>query len=384
MGARSREFARVRQVRVVWDGRVVYGPELRGMGTYGVNLLSEMSRLRADVEHVVLTDEPTPHRHRIQGITPRVVGPSRGYRWHLWEQCGLPWHAATLRADILHCPSNTAPVIASVPRVVTVHDVIPYMPQVADCELTGSYWLTTVPRAIRSAAAIVTVSEVSRADIMRVMNVPGDRITVIPNAVGQDVVPPAESAVESVLAECRIQRPYVLSLAAPARRKNTLGAVEVFSHVARCIPDVQLVLTGVGAALRGNILAAARSFGIVEDRLRLIDFVDPDVRNALYSGADVFLFLSLYEGFGIPILEAMRCGTPVLCSTRGSCSEVAGDAAVLVDPTDIHATADAVVQMLRAAGSQRDEWRSRGRARERTFTWERAAEMTLRVYDAVA
>jgi len=369
---------------VVWDGRVVYGPELRGIGTYGVNLLAEMARLRSDVEHVVLTDEPTAHRDRIQGITPRVVGPSRGYRWHLWEQCGLPWHAATLRSDILHCPANTAPIIASVPRVVTLHDVIPYIPEVADGELTGRYWLATVPRAIRRAAAIVTVSELSRSDIMRVMNVPGDRITVIPNAAGYDVAPLPEPAVASILADFCIQRPYVLSLAAPARRKNTLGVVEVFSHVARCIPDVQLVLTGVGPTLRGNILAAARSFGVPEDRLRLIAFVDSSVRNALYSGAAVFLFLSLYEGFGIPILEAMRCGAPVLCSTRGSCPEVAGDAAVLVDPTDIPGAADALVRMLRAPASQREQWRTRGRARERTFTWRRAAELTLGVYDAVA
>jgi len=374
----------VQQVKVVWDGRVVYAPELRGMGTYGANLVAEMTRLRSDVEHVVLTDEPTPHLHRIEGIKPRVVGPSRGYRWHLWEQCGLPWHAAKLRADILHCPANTAPMVAPVPRVITVHDVIPYLPEVADSHLTGRYWLATVPKAIRRAAAIVTDSEASRRDIIRVMTVPGDRITVVPLAVGYDVVTSPESTVASVLAAQDIQRPYVLSLAAPARRKNTLGVVEVFSHVARCIPDVQLVLTGVAPTLRVNILAAARSFGVPEDRLRLIAFVDPGVRNALYSGAAVFLFLSLYEGFGIPILEAMRCGAPVLCSTRASCPEVAGDAAVLVDPTDIPGAADALVQMLRAPASQREEWRSRGRARERTFTWRRAAEMTLRVYDAVA
>jgi glycosyltransferase involved in cell wall biosynthesis len=369
---------------VVWDGRVVYGPELRGIGTYSANLVTEMRRLRPDVEHVVLTDEATAHPDRIQGITPRVVGPTRGYRWHFWEQYGLPWHATRLRADILHCPANTAPIVGPVPRVITVHDVIPYMADVADFTLTGRYWRATVPSAIRRAAAIVTVSELSRNDIMRVMKVPGDRIRVIPNAAGSDVVPVPEPAVASVLAKYDIQAPYVLSLAAPARRKNTLGVVEIFSHVARRIGDVQLVLIGVGSTFREKVTDAARSFGISDHRLRLIEFVDPHVRNALYSGAAVFLFLSLYEGFGIPILEAMRCGAPVLCSTRASCPEVAGDAAVLVDPTDIRAAADALVQMLRAPGLQREEWRHRGRTHERTFTWRRAAAMTLQVYDTVA
>lgn len=368
----------------MWDARVVYGPELRGMGAYGVNLVGAMARLRRDIEYVLLTDEPTSHMDRIEGVTPRVVGPSRGYRWHLWEQIGLPWHAAKLRADILHCPANTAPRIASVPRVITVHDVIPYLPEVAESALSGRYWLRTVPNALRTAEAIVTVSEASRRDIVRVLKIPGDRVSVVPSAAGIDVARPIEETIQSVLAAHNIQPPYVLSLAAPALRKNTIGVVKVFGRVARSVPDVQLVMTGVEPALREKVLAAARSCGIPESRLRLIHFVDPVVRNALYARASVFLFLSLYEGFGIPILEAMRCGSPVLCSTRGSCPEVAGDAAVLVDPTDIGAAAGALSEMLRAPESQRDEWRARGHARERTFTWQRTAEMTLQVYDAVA
>ena len=371
-------------MKVVWDGRVVYGRELRGMGAYGVNLMTAMAPLRPDVEHVVLTDEPTPHACRIRGVTPRVVGPSRGYRWHLWEQVGLPWHAATLRADVLHCPANTAPVLATVPRVVTVHDVIPYIPEVAERTLTGRYWLETVPKAIRSAAAIVTVSEASRRDIERVLHVSGDRITVVPSAAGIDVARPSPETITSVLSAHGVQPPYVLALAAPAPRKNTLGVVEVFGRTARALRDVQLVMTGVGPALRERVLAAARSLDIPERRLRLIDFADPVVRNALYAGASVFLFLSLYEGFGIPILEAMRIGVPVLCSTRASCPEVAGNAAVLVDPGDVDAAAAALIEMLRAPESQRDEWRARGQVRERAFTWQRSAEMTLQVYDAVA
>jgi glycosyltransferase involved in cell wall biosynthesis len=112
--------------------------------------------------------------------------------------------------------------------------------------------------------------------------------------------------------------------------------------------------------------------------------VTAEQRNRLYYGAEVFLFLSLYEGFGLPILEAMRCGAPVLCSNRSSCPEVAGDAAFLVDPADEDAAAGALVAMLSATPSEREQWQLRGRTRERQFTWTRTAEMTLRVYDRVA
>jgi len=354
------------------------------MGTYAVNLVRAIGCARPSLDRIVLTDEPTPHLDRIPGLSPRVVGPSRGYRWSLWEQVGLPWHATRLRADVLHSPANTAPLMGLVPRVVTVHDVIPYLPGVAPAPLSGRYWLHTVPKAIRAAAAVLTDSEASCRDIARIFNVPTERITVVPLAVGSDVEVPTEAVVRSFLAAHDVRQPYVLSLAAPALRKNTIGVLRAFGRVARRCPDVQLVLTGVGPALRADVLAAADAHAIPVNRLRLFDYVDAESRNALYAGAAVFLFLTLYEGFGLPILEAMRCGAPVLCSTRSSCPEVAGDAAVMVDPADEAAAADALLAMIRASSSERAEWQARGSAREREFTWARTAKLTLSVYDAVA
>jgi len=354
------------------------------MGTYAANLLHAIGAARPEIDRVLLTDESAGGRDRVAGLEPQVVGPSRGYRWQLWEQVGLPWHAARLRANILHSPANTTPRFGVVPRVVTVHDVIPYLPEVSDATLRGRYWLKTVPEAIRSAAAVITDSDASRRDIIRVLNVPEDRISVIPLAVGLDVEPPSTATVAQVLASLDVRPPYVLSLAAPAPRKNTAGVLRVFGRVSRVDPGLQLVLTGVGPAFRRRILEIAAAEGIPESRLRLFDYVDAPTRNALYGGASVFLFLTLYEGFGLPILEAMRCGAPVLCSTRSSCPEVAGDATVLVDPRDEAAAADALRGMLSASSVQRQEWKARGQAREREFTWTRTAEMTLRVYDVVA
>src|SRR5262245_61088149 len=118
------------------------------MGTYAVNLLRAMGSARPELDRVLLIEESTPHADLAPGLRPRIVGPSRGYRWQLWEQLGLPWHGARLRADLVHSPANTAPVLRLVPQVVTVHDAIPFLPEVADTALVGRYWRHTVPQAI--------------------------------------------------------------------------------------------------------------------------------------------------------------------------------------------------------------------------------------------
>jgi len=368
-------------MRIVWDARVLCGPEIRGIGSYMSNLVPAMLDRRPDLDIQLFTDSPPPSQLRLRGLVPQMVGPTKGYRWQLWERFVLPWHARRAGADLLHSPANTTPQRTPMPRVVTVHDVIPYLSHVTDASPQGRYWCRTVPDGVRRAAAVVTDSEVSRTDIARVFEVPADRIDVVPLAVGSDVRPPAD--VESSLRDRAIQPPYVLALAATAPRKNTLGVLRVFQRMARQNHDVRLVLTGVGPGLRVQITRALMELGIPVDRVHLFGFVDTDTRNALYAGSAAFLFLSLYEGFGLPILEAMRCGAPVVCSSRASCPEVAGDAAALVDPADEPAVAGIALDVVGLSGGARRQWQARGFARERQFSWSHTARMTLDVYDRV-
>src|SRR5262245_6159322 len=369
-------------LRVVWDARVLCGPERRGIGTYAVSLVDAMRAMRPSLEILLFTDTEPVDRSLGNGCRPHVVGPTQGYRWQLWERVVLPCRALLSRADLLHSPANTTPPISAVPRVVTVHDVIPYLPDVAGRPLDGRYWCETQPRAIRRAAAVLTDSAASRADISRVFDISPARIHVVPLAVGADVAP-VENA-QTLLSDFKVREPYILALAAPAPRKNTIGTLRVFARASRALPDLHLVLTGVGSQLRPRIIEAMADLGIPSTRVCLLDFVDSATRNALYSRAAVFLFLSLYEGFGLPILEAMRCGVPVLCSNRSSCPEVAGDAAVVVDPSDEDGAAAALVDLVRASTTEREAWRVRGWANERQFTWQRTAEATLSVYDRIA
>lgn len=352
------------------------------MGTYAANLFDAIRATRPDVQIDLFSDTPLSERAVRRGLHAQTLALSRGYRWQLWERLVLPWHARRVRADLLHSLANTTPSSSVIPRVVTVHDVIPYLPQMAEEPARGRYWLRTIPHAIRTAAAVITDSRASQADIARIFGVRPEQIDVVPLAVGDDVARVED--VRPLLAALDVRLPYVLALGATAPRKNTFGILRVFAHAARVDADLQLVLTGVGRHLRPRVDAAISELGIPAGRVRLLDFVESEQRNALYSGASVFLFLSLYEGFGLPILEAMRCGALVICSTRTSCPEVAGKAALLVDPDDEPAVADTLLALAGASDSERRARQSVAWAHERQFTWTQTAEKTLSVYDRVA
>lgn len=369
-------------MKIVWDGRVLCGPEVRGIGNYATNLFHALRAAQPALEILPFADVPGPSQPSNGHVPTQVVGPTQGYRWHTWERVVLPLHAFRVKADVLHSPANTCPSWSPMPRVVTVHDVIPYLPEVSGEALHGRYWLQTVPDAVRRAHAVLTDSEASRQDIARVFGVAPSRITVAPLAVGDDVVVPEDHG-ESVTRRLNIREPFLLALAATAPRKNTLGVLRVFKRLASRNGDVSLVLTGVGSTFRPTLDAALAELDIAPARVHLLDFVDSTVRNALYAQAAAFVFLSLYEGFGLPILEAMRCGAPVLCSNRASCPEVAGDAAVIVDPDDEAGAAVALSDMLSWGSQERARWQARGHAREREFTWAHCARTTLDVYDRV-
>jgi glycosyltransferase involved in cell wall biosynthesis len=369
-------------VRVIWDGRVLCGREIRGIGNYSLELLEALRCARPSLDLRIFVDEPIPDATRTMGFPALVVGPSRGYRWQLWERVGLPWHAIRAGADLIHSPANTTPRRSPVPRVVTVHDVIPYLPSIAGKTLTDPYWTRVLPSAIRSAAAILTCSEASRQDIVRLFRIAPERITVIPYAVSERVHAPSDA--DDIVAATGVTTPYLLGLAATAPRKNTAGLIRVFKRVMAVHNDVSLVLTGVTSAVRPGVLSLLKDLDIAIERVHLLEFVEPRVRNALYSRAAAFLFLTLYEGFGLPILEAMRCGAPVICSNRSSCPEVAGDAAILVDPENDADVAASVSSIMTLSTSQRDQLIHRGRARADEFTWARTAHMTLAVYDRIA
>jgi glycosyltransferase involved in cell wall biosynthesis len=360
----------------------MFTPQLRGIGHYATRLLAALLARSDRPEVTLFHDGAYPVTTVPPGVSVRAIGPRRGYRWQIWERAALPWHARFASCDLLHSLANTTPPSAALPRVVTVHDVISYLPEFAPPTRLRYHSIVT-PKAVRTAQMVVTDSLASKHDIMRVFDVPQERLRVVPLAIDDSFHPPAARERADIRQRLGVPESYVLALGATGRRKNTDGVLRVFKRMLTLDEQQRLVLTGVDATLGRMVDGWMHKYAIAADKVIRLPFVDDHALSALYADATAFLFLTLYEGFGLPILEAMRCGTPVVCSTRSSCPEVAGDAAALVDPADEDRAAEVALSVIAERGECRAGRIARGVAHERTFSWERTAAMTRAIYEEV-
>jgi glycosyltransferase involved in cell wall biosynthesis len=271
-----------------------------------------------------------------------------------WYPVALPRRARGL--DLLHCTSFRGPLRSPVPLVVTVHDLAVLRHPEAFNRWTRTYSRAFVPRVVRAARRVIAVSEFTKRELIDLLGVAEHVIRVVPNAVGAPFV--AEGA--------RAEGEYVLTVGTTEPRKN--------------LPRLAEAARRAGVELR---IAGAPGWGDVELRtagVRLLGFVPDDELARLYRGALCVAYASLYEGFGIPVLEALACGAPVVTSAGTAMAELADGAAVLVDPRD----PDALAQGIGEAIARRDELAALGRERARSFTWEASATATAAVYRELA
>ena len=258
---------------------------------------------------------------------------------------------------VLHCPTYRAPLRATKPPlVVTVHDVAVFRHPDAFPAWARTYSRLAVPRVLRAAERIIAVSEFTRAELREVLSVDDGRIRVIPNAVAAAFSPTGPAAAGD----------YVLAVGTLEPRKNLVRLAEAARRA-----DVELRVVGA----RGWGGVHANGMGV-----RWLGTVDDGQLATLYRGALCLAYPSLYEGFGIPVLEAMACGTPVVTSAGGATEEVAGGSAVLVDPRD----SEAIAQGIADAIAQRETLRVRGLERARQFDWKTVARRTAEVYEEAA
>ena len=259
--------------------------------------------------------------------------------------------------DILHCPTYRAPVRrVRTPLVVTVHDLAVFRHPQTFNRWSRAYGPIVVPRVLRRANRIIAVSEFTKDELIDVLDVPAEKIRVIPNAVDEAFTGDGPSA----------EGDYVLTVGTLEPRKN-------LARVAAAARRAGLELRVVGARGWGDV-------DVPGDGVTWVGEVPDDELARLYRGARCFAYASLYEGFGIPVLEAMACGTPVVTSRGGGTEEVADGAAVLVDPLD---PVDIAAGIERAV-LKREELVRRGRERARAFSWPTAADATLDVYRELA
>jgi glycosyltransferase involved in cell wall biosynthesis len=286
------------------------------------------------------------------------------------------------RLALVHDPTGSAPLgMVGLPRVVTIHDAIPYVHPEASTRLDRWIYHRWLPLIVGRLDAVITSSESSRIDLLRHLPLRPERVWVIPDGVGGLFKRPSEALITAVLERHRLERPYVLYVGSIEARKNLPRLVEAMSRLVRRHPEVRLVVVGARKGPGDALGATIAQLGL-ERVVRFTGFVPEAELAALYAGAVVFAYPSLYEGFGLPILEAMACGTPVVTANRSSLPEVAGDAALLVDPLDPTALADALGRVLDDQ-QLAERLRVAGVGRARQFQWHRAVDATIEVYESV-
>ena len=293
----------------------------------------------------------------------------------------MPLMALRDAVDLLHVTYN-APPVSPCPTVVTIHDIsFEHYPQFFSPR-DRLILKTLVPLSARRAARIITVSQHAKREIVARYGIPAEKIAVTYEAAGEQFRPITDVAtLQSVRTKYGIGKgPFVLALGNLQPRKNIGRLVEAFARLERTSTDVKpkLVIAGKAQWRESEVYRAVRQAGI-EESVVFPGYVDDADLPALYGAATAFVYPSLYEGFGLPPLEAMACGTPVICSDAASLPEVVSDAALMVDPSSVPALAEALVQVLTTTGL-RDDLVARGLRRAQEFSWDRCAAETLAVY----
>lgn len=295
-----------------------------------------------------------------------------------WHQLGVSLAARRAGARLMHLPAALGPVRPLLPAVVTIHDTLVFrFPQLFRT-WHRHYARVVLPRLARAAALVITGSQAARADLVEHLGVAPERIAVVPYGVDARFAPVAADSDEAraVTARYRLPAGFILAVGAIERRKNL-----------RRVLDAVDSLRG-RAATAGITLVHAGPEGWLADELprdaaRFLGYVPAADLRVLYGLARAFVYPSLWEGFGFPVIEAMACGCPVVTSDVSALPEVAGGAALLVDPTATEELAAAIERVWTDEGLRRD-LAARGRERARCFTWERTARETVAVYERVA
>jgi glycosyltransferase involved in cell wall biosynthesis len=284
------------------------------------------------------------------------------------------------RVDVLHNLFTTAPVAASVPQVTTIHDVIYKRLPETHAGLLARGLALLVPLAARRSARIIAVSEATKADLVHTLGVPPAKIDVVYEGPGiPEQSDPADESEARAAVGLR-DEPLVLTVSAKRPHKNLERLIDAFAQIPEADRAV-LLLPGYRTPFEAALERRAAAAGVA-DRVRFTGWLDDRTLDALYRAAACFVFPSLAEGFGLPVLEAMRRGTPVACSRAGALPEVAGRGARYFDPFDTGSIAAAISELL-SGGAPVARLVEEGCTRAAAFTWERCAAGTLDVYDRV-
>lgn len=365
-------------VKIAIDARSVSHHRGTGLGTYAYQLIRHINM--AGVKLRLFWPGEQYNKLKIENEEDfRIM---EQYQDNYWQEVYLPEALLRDNISLFHVPQNGI----GLPRskvckyIVTIHDLIPYVYP----EMTGKNYLkkfySEMPFIMENTDHIITVSEWSKKDIIRIFGIPEERITVIYEAAEPQYVPIPKAITKTYLREkYSLNKPYILYIGGFSPRKNLSGLINAFVQVATNDPDVTLCLPGKRDKEQDVTISLIEAFGLSK-RVNLLGFVPNRDLPYLYSGAELFVYPSFYEGFGLPPLEAMACGIPVLSSNASCLPEIVGKDGMYFNP---HNTLEIAEKILLVLGDQelRHKLVRRGQRHIRSFSWQKTAEETISLYN---
>jgi len=368
-------------VRIGIDARKLHD---FGIGTYIRNLLRQLARLDHETEFAMLCRPEDREALATLGENFRPVPETAG-NYSIAEQVRVPLALRREGVTLFHAPHYVLPPLVSCRSVVTIHDCIHLMfPQYLPNRMALAYARASIAMAARRATRVMTVSESSKRDILRFVDTEPNKIDVIYNAYDERFgVEPREEEVVRVRERFQLHDEFVLYAGNVKPHKNLERLIEAFDRVRkRGLEHLKLVMIGDEISKYAALRRAVHRHQL-HKYVRFLGYLPEETLAVMYRLAGVFVFPSLYEGFGLPPLEAMASGTPVVTSNVSSLPEVAGNAAVLVDPYDPDAIADGIERVLTDDKLRRD-LRAKGLARARQFSWETSVRRVREIYEQVS
>lgn len=361
----------------------LFRPKKHGMEVVALELIRQIQNLDTQNSYTVYAKNDQD-RDCLSESTNLKINTLNSKTYMDWEQFSLPKAVKRDKIDFLHCTCNTAPLKSPVPFMVTIHDII-YLENI---EFKGTayqnfgnlYRRFLVPRIAEKSRFIVTVSNFEKAFMLERLNIPEEKIKVVYNAVNERFnTHYSEADKQAFRQRFNLPTDYILFLGYAAPRKNALGVIQAYAQYCSRVKDnLPMVILGNDKAYVEDALEKIGK-GECIDRFLFPGYIPTPDMPLLYSTCSLFLYPSLREGFGLPILEAMACGAPVITSNTSSMPEVAGDSAYLVDPYKLEEITEGIIHLSQNE-SQRQNLISKGLDRAKLFTWKSTAEKILDLY----
>jgi glycosyltransferase involved in cell wall biosynthesis len=379
-------------MRIGIEAQRIFRKKKHGMDMVALELIRNLQKIDTENEYVIFVSPD--EENSLLGETANFrIAELRG-AYPVWEQILLPAAAEKEGCDLLHCTSNTAPVFSKVPVMVTLHDIIYMEKSYAEILLGPGTWYQkigncyrrlVVPRILKKCRKIITVSEFERKRIAGFFGMPDDqRLTAVYNGVGPHFRPVTDrSEISRVKEKYKLPDRFFFFLGNTDPKKNTRGTLQAYaSFLKKSQEDIKLVMLDYDRAELDRLLKDIGAPEVI-DRIVLTGYVVNTDLPAIYSQCEIFLYPSIRESFGLPVLEAMACGVPVITSNTSSMPEVAGDSAYIADPFNPETITDGMIALLRDK-NLRAAITGKGYDRAAKFSWTSMARQVMNIYKETA